>query len=96
MGRKRPRGAVEERGAGAGEEATERRSDEVGGGSQGSGPGPEGKGVSSFGCETCGKAFCQPGHLTVHMQTHSGERPYVCETCGKAFSTSSNLSEVPL
>ena len=42
-------------------------------------------------CTICGKACSQSGHLTTHMRTHSGDRPYACSTCGKAFSQSSTL-----
>ena len=40
----------------------------------------------------CGKAYSQPGHLTRHMLTHTGVKPYVCETCGTGFSRSDSLA----
>ncbi|CAI9737562.1 finger Xfin-like [Octopus vulgaris] len=42
-------------------------------------------------CEICGRTFVQACHLTYHIRTHTGERPYGCRHCGKAFFTSSDL-----
>lgn len=42
-------------------------------------------------CEICGRTFLQACHLTYHIRTHTGERPYGCRHCGKAFFTSSDL-----
>ena len=43
-------------------------------------------------CTMCGQACSRPSHLTAHMRTHSGDRPYACSTCSQAFSTSSSLA----
>ena len=43
-------------------------------------------------CKKCGKSFTKNSHLTEHMHTHSGERPYPCEECGKSFAQSSHLT----
>jgi DNA-directed RNA polymerase subunit RPC12/RpoP len=50
------------------------------------------RGKFGFECTMCGKACSRSDHLTEHMRTHSGDRPYVCTTCGQAFSLSSTLT----
>ncbi|KAI0344652.1 hypothetical protein BDW22DRAFT_1071258 [Trametopsis cervina] len=44
-------------------------------------------------CDWCGKGFTRPSSLKIHMNTHTGERPYVCpfEGCGRSFSVQSNM-----
>ena len=38
----------------------------------------------------CNKVFLQNSQLTVHMRTHSDEKPYQCSHCKKDFSHSNN------
>ena len=30
--------------------------------------------------------------MTIHVRTHTGDRPFVCITCGQVFSQSSSLT----
>lgn len=48
-----------------------------------------------FICSECGKTFKQKNYLQIHMNTHTGEKPFECpfDDCSKRFSGQSQRSE---
>ncbi|TFK54211.1 hypothetical protein OE88DRAFT_1625056, partial [Heliocybe sulcata] len=44
-------------------------------------------------CPYCGKGFNRPSSLKIHINSHTGEKPFMCpqEGCGRTFSVLSNM-----
>nr|XP_055067768.1 zinc finger protein ZFP2 isoform X1 [Misgurnus anguillicaudatus] len=47
--------------------------------------------TGGFMCAECGRAFNSHSNLRIHLNVHSGARPYSCVDCGKSFSQSGAL-----
>ena len=41
-------------------------------------------------CKFCGKSFVEVRKLKDHINTHTGEKPYLCKLCGAAFADKGN------
>ncbi|KAJ6587158.1 hypothetical protein DFH09DRAFT_1142769 [Mycena vulgaris] len=50
-------------------------------------------GPSKYECPYCGKGFSRPSSLKIHLNSHTGEKPFVCpvDGCGRSFSVLSNM-----
>ncbi|KAK7147432.1 hypothetical protein R3I94_010071 [Phoxinus phoxinus] len=47
--------------------------------------------AGGFLCAECGRAFNSHSNLRIHLNVHTGARPYICTDCGKSFSQSGAL-----
>ncbi|XP_076826899.1 uncharacterized protein LOC143473685 [Brachyhypopomus gauderio] len=47
--------------------------------------------AGGFLCTECGRVFSSHSNLRIHLNVHTGARPYSCADCGKSFSQSGAL-----
>ncbi|XP_026863067.2 zinc finger protein 696 isoform X1 [Electrophorus electricus] len=47
--------------------------------------------AGGFLCTECGRVFGSHSNLRIHLNVHTGARPYSCADCGKSFSQSGAL-----
>ena len=47
--------------------------------------------AAAFSCPLCLKSLSSSWHVTRHMRTHTGEKPFQCSFCGLRFSVKNNL-----
>ncbi|KAJ3762801.1 hypothetical protein EV360DRAFT_78949 [Lentinula raphanica] len=48
---------------------------------------------AKYECSFCGKGFNRPSSLKIHLNSHTGEKPFLCpfDGCGRSFSVLSNM-----
>lgn len=50
-------------------------------------------GEKKYVCPTCGHRVALAGKLTIHMRTHSNNKPFACPVCDKRFANQSYLKQ---